>query len=152
MLNSVSPSSERRRTVKSAASKANLLQQGRDAIRKNAWATAYAKLSAADRKTPLSAQDVMALSVAAHLTGKDEESLRLLERAHREFLEQGEVLPAVRCAVWLGHTMQFRGDFAQASGWMARAQRLLDGQKRSVEHGYLLLPQGLRAVMQGEVD
>jgi ATP/maltotriose-dependent transcriptional regulator MalT len=35
---------------------------------------------------------------------------------------------------------------------MARAQRLLDGLKPCVEHGYLLLPQGLREVMQGEFD
>lgn len=138
--------------MKSGASKANSLQQGRDALRKNAWATAYARLAAADRKAPLAAQDVLGLSMAAHLIGKDEESLRLLERAHKKFLEQGETLQGIRCAIWLAHTTQFRGDFAQAGGWMARAQRLLDGQKRCVEHGYLLLPQGLREVMQGEVE
>jgi tetratricopeptide (TPR) repeat protein len=140
--------------LKSAATKSHSLQlqQGREALCKNAWATAYARLSAADRKTSLAGQDVLGLSMAAHLIGKDEESLRLLERAHKKFLEQGETLQAVRCAIWLAHTTQFRGDFAQAGGWMARAQRLLDGQKRCVEHGYLLLPQGLREVMQGEVD
>jgi ATP/maltotriose-dependent transcriptional regulator MalT len=142
----------RRRPVKSAASKGNLLQQGREALRNNAWATAYACLSAADRKPPLGGQDLMGLAIAAHLIGKDEESLRLLERAHRTFLDEDETQPAVRCAIWLAHTLQFRGDFAQAGGWLARAQRLLDGQRRCVEHGYLLLPQGLRAVMQGEID
>jgi DNA-binding CsgD family transcriptional regulator len=138
--------------VKSATSKVHLLQQGREALRKSAWATAYTRLSAADRKTPLGAEDVMGLSMAAHLIGKDQESFRLLERAHQAFLKQGHTLQAIRCAVWLGHTTQFRGDFAQAGGWIARAQRLLEGQKQCVEHGYLLLPQGLRAVMQGEFD
>jgi ATP/maltotriose-dependent transcriptional regulator MalT len=140
--------------VKAAVSKSHSLQlqQGREALRKNAWATAYARLSAADRKAPLDAQDLMGFSMAALLSGKDEESFRLLERAHQGFLKEGDTLQAIRCAVWLGHTSQYRGDFAQASGWIARAERMLAGEKQCVEQGYLLLPQGLRAVMQGEVD
>jgi hypothetical protein len=110
--------------VKSAASRSQslALQQGREALRNKAWATAYARLSAADRKTPLNGQDVLGLSMAAHLIGRDEEGLRLLERAHKKFLEQDETPPAIRCAIWLAHTTQFRGDFAQAVvGWRARS-------------------------------
>jgi ATP/maltotriose-dependent transcriptional regulator MalT len=137
--------------VKAAISKAGVLEQGREALRRNAWATAYARLSAADRKATLGPDDLAGLSMAAHLVGKDVESLRLLERAHQGYLKQGDTLRAVRCAVWLGQTSQYRGKFAQAGGWVARAQRLLEGQEQCVEHGYLLLPQGLRAVMQGDV-
>jgi hypothetical protein len=134
--------------VKAAISKAGVLEQGREALRRNAWATAYARLSAADRKATLGPDDLAGLSMAAHLAGKDVESLRLLERAHQGYLKQGDTLRAVRCAAWLGHTSQYRGQFAQAGGWVARAQRLLEGQKQCAEHGYVLLPQGLRAVMR----
>ena len=138
--------------MKGAISKTGVLEQGREALRRNAWATAYARLSAADQKATLGPDDLVGLSMAAQLAGKDIESLRLLERAHQGYLKQGDTLRAVRCAVWLGHVSQYRGEIAQAGGWVARAQRLLEGKKPSVEHGYLLLPQGLRAVMQGEVD
>ena len=113
--------------MKAAISKAGVLEQGREALRRNAWATAYARLSAADRKATLGPDDLAGLSMAAHLVGKDVESLRLLERAHQGYLKQGDTLRAVRCAVWLGQTSQYRGKFAQAGGWVARAQRLLEG-------------------------
>ncbi|MEJ7670244.1 MAG: hypothetical protein WKH97_16265 [Casimicrobiaceae bacterium] len=48
---------------------------------------------------------------------------------------------AVRCAFWLGLHFLFRGETGRATGWLARAQRLLEREDRDcVEHGYLLLP------------
>src|SRR5437773_1745505 len=122
-----SPSTEQdRKSVKGAISKTGVLEQGREALRRNAWATAYARLSAADQKATLGPDDLVGLSMAAQLAGKDIESLRLLERAHQGYLKQGDTLRAVRCAVWLGHVSQYRGEIAQAGGWVARAQRLLE--------------------------
>ena len=48
---------------------------------------------------------------------------------------------AVRCAFWLGFRLLMRGEMGRASGWFARAQRLLERDAREcAERGYLLLP------------
>ena len=48
---------------------------------------------------------------------------------------------AVRCAFWLGLRFLFRGETGRATGWLARAQRLLEREEHEcAERGYLLLP------------
>lgn len=122
------------------------LDRGRQSLRKQSWAVAFSELSAADRETPLEAEDLEELAQAAHLIGKEVDSTDLLARAHRAFMGRGEIHRAVRCAYRLGFTVLIRGELAQAGGWFSRAERLLDGQPDCVERGYLLLPVGYRAV------
>ena len=43
----------------------------------------------------------------------------------------------------------FRGDIAQAAGWLSRAGRLLEDQGDCLERGYLLIPEGIRTSMEG---
>jgi DNA-binding CsgD family transcriptional regulator/tetratricopeptide (TPR) repeat protein len=126
------------------------LHRGHEAIRAQAWASAFSHLSEADRESPLEAEDIERLATAAQLSGRESESLDLLARAHQTYLIVGDTHRAVRCALWLGFRLLFSGEQARASGWLARARRLLDGQPECVEHGYLLLPDGLTSIRQGE--
>jgi hypothetical protein len=72
-------------------------------------------------------------------------------RAHQECLRCGEQSQEVRSAFWLALGLLLRGDMARGSGWLARAQRLIDeGQLDCVEQGYLLMPVGLRSVEEGD--
>src|SRR5690606_18401886 len=65
----------------------------------------------------------------------------LLDRAHRAHLEAGAVARAARCAFWIGFRLANNGDIGQATGWFARAKRLLEREPgECVEHGYLMLP------------
>jgi len=126
------------------------LEQGRDAVRRGAWAEAFARLSAADREGDLPPGDLENLARAAHLLGKETECAEVLTRAHRGFAEGGESERAARCAIWLALELSYRGETAQASGWLARARRLVDdGRRDCVERGYLLLPEAMRAVSDG---
>ena len=52
----------------------------------------------------------------------------------------GETLPAVRCAAWIGLNLASRGEIGPASGWLGRAQRLVEPEGECAERGYLLLP------------
>ena len=124
---------------------------GIDAFEHQGWGDAYAALSAADRRTELDPDGLQRLAVAAHLVGEDEASADAWERAHRALLERGEVARAVRSAFWLGLGLVFRGEEARGGGWLARARRLLDGLGRElVEEGYLLVPDGIIALDQGD--
>jgi DNA-binding CsgD family transcriptional regulator len=129
------------------------LERGREAYARRAWLQAYESLSGADRRAPLAAEELELLATASYMLGRDEDHRSALERAHQARLEAGEALPAVRCAFWMGMNLLLRGDTAQATGWFARAERLLDREKRDcVERGYLLIPVLLRALDGGDWD
>jgi DNA-binding NarL/FixJ family response regulator len=137
----------------SQASDLTHLERGREAYEHRAWAEAYTALTVADRETPLSPEDLERLAIAARLIGKEAQGADLLARAHRKFLEHREPERAARCAFWLGFGLLEKGEMAQASGWLARARRILEEQAgECLEHGYLLLPDGLRCIMQGDCD
>jgi DNA-binding CsgD family transcriptional regulator len=130
---------------------ADALDQGRHSFARQAWADAYAQLSAADRQAPLEPEDLERLATAAYLMGRDDDGADIGARAHHEFLRRGEVERAVRCAFWLAFGFLERGDQARGGGWMARARRLLDdAQLDCVEQGYLLVPGALQALVEGD--
>ncbi|MGH7465022.1 MAG: helix-turn-helix transcriptional regulator, partial [Longimicrobiales bacterium] len=117
------------------------LEHGRACCAQRAWADAYASLSAADRARPLGAEDLWRLATAALLIGREDDFSTSLDRAHRAHLVAGNVARAARCAFWIGFRLAGRGEIGQATGWFARARRLLDREPgECVEHGYLLLP------------
>jgi ATP/maltotriose-dependent transcriptional regulator MalT len=128
------------------------LQRGREALGRKAWNAAYASLLAADNEEPLEAEDLENLAVAAHLSGKYVESDEILTRAHHRYLSEQKPERAARCAVWLVFSLHYKGDLAQAGGWLARAQRLLSESGRDcAEQGYALIPTGFFALREGDL-
>ncbi len=120
---------------------AGLLRRGREAWERRNFLEAFDALLAADRAKPLSGEDLDRMATAAGLMGRDEDFLRILERAHHAHLEEGHGVAAARSAFWLGFRLFGAGEFGRGSGWMARAERLLDeGGHDCAERGYLLLP------------
>jgi ATP/maltotriose-dependent transcriptional regulator MalT len=129
----------------------DLLERGRDAYQRLAWGDAYAQLAAADQQAPLGADDLERLAVVAYLTGREEDAVAALERAHQALLDDAEVARAVRCAFWLGIMLLQGGQHAQGGGWLARARRELDDAGLDcVEQGYLVVPPALQALMAGD--
>lgn len=127
------------------------LARGREAFRAQAWSDAYDHLHAADVEASLEPEDLDRLAGVAYLTGRDGQSAAIWARAHHAWLRGGEPARAARSAIWLGITLQLRGDDAQGGGWLARVGRLLgEGSVDSVEQGYLLVPAGLRSFAEGD--
>ena len=81
---------------------ADELDRGRESFERQAWAVAFAQLSAADRETPLEPEDLERLATATYLVGRDADSFDIWARAHHEFLRRGDVERAARCAFWAG--------------------------------------------------
>jgi hypothetical protein len=136
--------------LKNQASGTQLLERAQESLRKQAWGTAVTEFKAADRQTPLKPLELAQLAQASMLIGNEREGAEILARAHQGFLSLSETQSPARCAFWLGFTAMLNGDIAQSSGWLARAERLLDDQPNCVEKGYLLLPVGYRMVHGGE--
>jgi hypothetical protein len=85
------------------------LDRARTCYGQRAWAEAYQALSRADREAPLGAEDLELLAMAAYLTGRDDEYLGTLERAHNAHVNNGQCARAVRCGFWLGFRLLMRG-------------------------------------------
>ena len=127
------------------------LHRGRKSFEQRAWADSYRLLQAADRDAPLDAEDLERLATASYLMGREDESENFWERAHHAFLQRGDREGAARSACWLAVGLQLRGAMAPASGWFARAQRILDdGQIECVVRGFLLIPTAIQRIVQGD--
>jgi DNA-binding CsgD family transcriptional regulator/tetratricopeptide (TPR) repeat protein len=129
------------------------LEQGRESYAKRKWLDAYESLATADLATPLGAGDLELLARSGYMLGRDDDYLNGLERAHHAYLESGESLRAVRCAWWIGHNLLFRGETAPATGWFARARRLLERERDDcVERGYVLIAALLEHLFDGDLE
>ena len=102
------------------------LGQGRKSYARRAWLDAYESLSHADQAAPLGAEDLELLATSAYMLGRDDDYVSGLERAHHAYLNAGEAMRAVRCAFWLGMNLALRGEMGRATGWLGRAQRLVE--------------------------
>jgi DNA-binding CsgD family transcriptional regulator len=127
------------------------LRRGQKSFEQRAWAESYRLLQAADRDAPLDADDLERLAIAAYLVGRDDDCEAFTARAHQAFLDRGDCEGAARAAFWLGFALMGRGAIAPASGWFARAGRLLDeGQLDCVVRGYLLIPVAIKCIVRGD--
>jgi DNA-binding CsgD family transcriptional regulator len=117
------------------------LARARGSYEQGSWADAYRAYVQAEREGTLQGEDLEKLALAAYLTGRDDDYVGALERAHHAHLEAGEAARAVRCAFWLGFRVLMRGEAGRANGWFSRAERLLKEESRDcAERGLLLLP------------
>ena len=120
----------------------------REAFARRNWGAAHRLLSTAEH---LDADDFERLAIAACLVGRDDESNRAWEQAHLEFVRLGDPDKAAQCVFWLGMGLLLREDIAQASGWLARASRLVDeAGTECAASGYLLIPKFLEALGSGD--
>jgi hypothetical protein len=83
----------------------------------------------------------------------DTDSAQAWARAFSLLESRGAAQGAARCAFWLAFELMNADEMARASGWLARAQRLLDGREADcAESGFLLLPGALQAVHGGDAQ
>jgi DNA-binding NarL/FixJ family response regulator len=114
------------------------LEAARDAYRHHDWAAARERFAAARSAAALAPADLEALADAAWWLGDVEEALPVLEAAHRGYLEQDRPGPAAMAAIGIAVYHFLRGDEVVGSGWVGRAQRLLQDTPEGVEHGYAM--------------
>ena len=127
------------------------LRTAREAYRRRAWTHAHVLLERADEAAPLAPEDLERLAVAAYMLGLDDQQLDVLARAHHAHLRGGDRLGAVRAAYWLGVHLTIRGEIGRATGWLGRAQRLLEHEAADcVERGYLSSADAHRCMVTGD--
>ena len=86
------------------------LDRAREHYQHRAWTDAYQAFLRADQETPLAAEDLERLAMAAYLVGRDADYLNTLERAYNAHRDAHGHRRAVRCAFWLGFRLLMRGE------------------------------------------
>jgi DNA-binding CsgD family transcriptional regulator len=127
------------------------LDRGRRAYARQAWAEAFDQLTIADRADPVGLEDLERLAIAAHMLGRDDDSIAMLARGHQESVRAGDVSRAARTAFWLAMEHLGKGEMAPAGGWLARAERVIgEGSQERVEQGYVLMAFAARSQEEGD--
>ena len=117
------------------------LDAAREAAGRHHWreaSEAYAA-SPADGLTP---EDLERYAEAAWWTGRRDDAVGLRQRSYAAYTAAGEKLPAARVAATLFWDHLSNGASAVARGWLAKAERLLEGLPESPVHGYLVVSRG----------
>lgn len=113
--------------------------EGWEALAAADWASARSSFERA-RAEAETAEVLDGLSQVAHFEGDYDTAIELKERAFAEYRSSDKLVQAANTARWLGFLHgTFHGNFAVASGWMARAGRLLEGVDDCAAHGWLIL-------------
>jgi len=87
-----------------------------------------------------SAEALDGLSQALHFQREYEAAIEVKERAFAAYRREGRPAEAADTARWLAFLHgTYHGNFAVASGWMGRAQSLLEGVEECAAHGWLVL-------------
>lgn len=116
-----------------------LVRSGREALAAADWERARSSFEQA-RRLAETAEILDGLSDAIHFQGGHVESIELKERAFATYERDGRRLEAAEAARWLAFLHgRVHGNVAACNGWMARAERLLDGVEESAEHGRFAL-------------
>ncbi len=125
---------------------------GRQAIGQHKWDIALQAFLDADQDQALTPDDLVLLADAQWWKGEAEDSEATLERAYGAFLAEERKTDAAFVAARLAHLAMRRLAMSVASGWVARAERLLEDQPESSAHSWLsLLRLNVAAEIEGDI-
>jgi DNA-binding NarL/FixJ family response regulator len=116
-----------------------LLHDGWEALAAADWQVARSCFEQAMSEAE-TAEALDGLSQAVHFQREYDTAIELKERAFAAYRRAGKPVKAADTARWLAFLHgTFHGNFAVASGWMARAESLLEGIDECAAHGWLIL-------------
>jgi class 3 adenylate cyclase len=123
------------------------VEEGREAIRDGRWRDGYDLLAAAAAESELAPEDLELLAWSSYFTDEIARVVPILERAYSGYVAAGEEERAASVAVQVAHEYtSVRLQPAVGSGWLARAERLLENKAEGVAHGYLALQRALESM------
>lgn len=128
------------------------LEAGREAFERHSWHEAFDLLREADASEPLAAEDLERLAEAAWWTGRLDDCLSVRERAYTTFLDQGKPRGAAMMALLLAQDYFNKLAHSLGAGWFGRAERLLENEAESREHGHLAMMQVVSLLTVGDLD
>ena len=119
---------------------------------RHAWGEARDLFREAEQEGTLAPADLELLGEAGWWSGHPDERVDALERAYAAYLEAGDRAQAASVALQLVEFSFQRRAMHIAAGWVARAQRLLEGEPESGVHAFASVLNAFSHLFAGEVD
>jgi class 3 adenylate cyclase len=130
----------------------SVVEQGRAAALRHAWAEAIELLAEADLAGELDPDDLETLAQSHWWKGQLDACIEARQRAYAAFVRAGRPGRAAVAAVYLA--MNYRDKVAPSvsAGWRNRAARLLQGESEGAEHAWLAALDSFFARLIGDLD
>ena len=128
-----------------------VVERARDAAARGAWEEAFDLLMEADVVGPLAPADLPLFGEVAYAAGHLDVTIEAWERAHAACLEAGDHVAAAGAAVRVAmHVLFDTALMAPVRGWLARAERLLEGEAETPAHAWLAVVRSYERMLTGD--
>jgi len=128
-----------------------LVERGHAAAARGDWQDAFDLFVEADAAGVLSAADLPALGEVAYAAGHLDVSIEAWERAHAACLRVDDQVAAAGAAVRVAmHLLFDTALMAPVRGWLARAERLLEGREEAPEHAWFAVVHAYERMLTGD--
>jgi tetratricopeptide (TPR) repeat protein len=130
-----------------------VVERAHDAAARGAWEEAFALFMQADADGLAGRADLAVLGEVAYAAGHLDVTIESWERAHALCVEAGEPVEAAGAAVRLAmHLLFDTALMAPVRGWLARAERLLEGHDETPAHAWLAVVRTYERLLTGDLD
>ena len=129
-----------------------VVERARDAAAHGDWQEAFDLLMEADSDGLLAPTDLPVLGEVAYAAGDLDVTIEVWERAHAACMQAGDHVAAAGAAVRLAmHLLFDTALMAPVRGWLARAERLLEGRGETPPHAWLAVVRAYERMLSGDV-
>jgi tetratricopeptide (TPR) repeat protein len=129
------------------------LQRAREAAACGDWEQAYDLLMKADSDGLMGPTDLQLVGEVAYAAGHLDVTIEAWERTHALCVQAGDPVMAAGAAVRVAmHLLLDTALMAPVRGWLARAERLLEGQQETPAHAWLAVVRTYEQMLTGDVQ
>jgi tetratricopeptide (TPR) repeat protein len=129
-----------------------LVERARDAAALNDWRQAFDLLMEADTEGLLGPMDLPVLGEVAYAAGHLDVTIEAWERAHAASMQAADQVAAAGAAVRVAmHLLFDTALMAPVRGWLARAERLLEGRDETPAHAWFAVVRTYERMLAGDV-
>jgi hypothetical protein len=130
-----------------------VVRSGRDAAARGDWQAAFDLLMKADADGLAGPADLPVLGEVAYVAGHLDVTIEAWERAYAACVEAGDTGAAAGAAVRVAmHLLFDTALMAPVRGWLARAERLLEGQGETPANAWLAVVRTYERMLTGDLD
>jgi tetratricopeptide (TPR) repeat protein len=129
------------------------VQRAREAAARGGWQEAYDLLMQANANGLADPDDLRLLGEVAYAAGHLDVTIEAWERTHTLCVQAGDPVAAAGAAVRVAmHLLLDTALMAPVRGWLARADRLLEGQPDTSAHAWLAVVRTYERMLTGDVE
>ena len=130
----------------------SLVERARSAAARGGWPQAFDLFMEADADGLLGPPDLPVFGEVAYAAGYLDVTIEAWERAHAACMQAGDYVAAAGAAVRVAmHLLFDTALMAPVRGWLARAERLLDGQSGTPAHAWLAVVRTYERMLSGDL-